>query len=104
MELVSEKMEALYTELNERVDAATSSYSSTGEFLQYIYFMLPAKNYMKIRSRCLVHEFSFRDAFLKFLFIWLWLLIAIMESCAERCALQLYRTSLRICILFQLQS
>ena len=29
-----------------------------------------------------------------FCFIWLWLLIAIMKRCSERCALQLYRTSL----------
>ena len=29
-----------------------------------------------------------------FCLIWLWLLIAIMKRCAERCALQLYRTSL----------
>ena len=29
--LVSEKMEALYAQLNERVEAATSSYSATGE-------------------------------------------------------------------------
>ena len=29
-----------------------------------------------------------------FRLIWLWLLIAIMKSCAKRCALQLYRTSL----------
>ena len=28
-------------------------------------------------------------------FIWLWLLIAIMKRCAERCLLQLYRTSLK---------
>ena len=35
--LVSEKTEAWYAELNERVEAATSSYSVTGEFLQNIY-------------------------------------------------------------------
>ena len=34
--LVSEKTEALYAELNERVEVATSSYSATGKFLQYI--------------------------------------------------------------------
>ena len=32
MKLISEKMEALYAELNERVQAATSSYSVTGDF------------------------------------------------------------------------
>ena len=31
--LISEKMEALYVELNERVEAATSSYSVAGDFL-----------------------------------------------------------------------
>ena len=73
---------------------ATSSYSATGELLQYIYSVLLAKNHQKIRSRCLVHEFFFTDifndinhgyraAFLKksfcgcFRFIWLWLVIAI---------------------------
>ena len=60
-ESVSEKTEALFTELNERVEAATSSYSATGEFLQYIYSMFVDKNYQTIRSRCLAHEFSFTD-------------------------------------------
>ena len=32
--LVYEKMEALHVEPNERVEAATKSYSATGEFLQ----------------------------------------------------------------------
>ena len=57
--LVSKKTEALCAELNERVEAATSSYSATGEFLQYIYSVLVAKNHQKIRSRYLVHEFFF---------------------------------------------
>ena len=30
-------MEALYAELHERAETATSSYSATGAFLQYIY-------------------------------------------------------------------
>ena len=60
-ELVSEKTEALFAELNERVEAATSTYSATGEFLQYIYSMLVDKNHQTIRSRCLAHEFSFTD-------------------------------------------
>ena len=42
--LVSEETDALYAELNERVEAATSSYSATGEFLQYIYTVPVAKN------------------------------------------------------------
>ena len=61
--LISEKTEALYAELNERAEAATSSYSATGDFLQCIYFVLVAKNHQKIRPRCLVHEFSFTDIF-----------------------------------------
>ena len=56
-------MEALYAELNERAEAATSSYSATGNFLQYIYFVLMAKNHQKIRFRCLTHEFSFTGIF-----------------------------------------
>ena len=35
--LISEKTEALCAELNKRAEAATSSYSATGDFLQYIY-------------------------------------------------------------------
>ena len=57
--LVSEKMEPLYAELNERGEAATSSYSATDKFLQYIYSALVAKNHQEIRSGCLVCEFSF---------------------------------------------
>ena len=60
-ELVSEKTEAFFAELNERVEAATSSYSATGEFLQYIYSILVDKKHQTIRSRCLAHEFSFTD-------------------------------------------
>ena len=62
-EFISEKTEPLYAELNERMEAATSSYSATCKFLQYIYSVLVAKNHQKIRSRCLVHEFSFKDIF-----------------------------------------
>ena len=61
--LVSKKPGPLYTELNERVEATTSSYSATIEILQYIYSVLVAKNHQKIRSTCLVHEFSFTDIF-----------------------------------------
>ena len=46
------KKEALYAELNKRVESATSSYSVTGEFLQYIYSVPVAKNHQKIRARC----------------------------------------------------
>ena len=104
-------MEVLYTELNKRGEAATGSYSVTGDSLQYIYSVPVSKNHRNIRSRCLVHEFSFTDIFndinhgyraaiLKKNYFWLlpfymmWLLISIMKRCAERCALQLYQTSL----------
>ena len=63
MGLVSEKTEALFARLNERVEAATTSYSATGKFWQYIYSMVVAKNHQKIRSRCLVHELLFTDIF-----------------------------------------
>ena len=35
--LISEKTEVLYAERNERAEAATGSYSVTGNSLQYIY-------------------------------------------------------------------
>ena len=54
-------MESLYVELNQRAEAAISSYSAPGDFSQYNYSVLVAKNQKKIRSRCLVHEFSFTD-------------------------------------------
>ena len=59
--LISEKTEVLYVELNERAEAATSSYSAPGDFSQCIYSVLVAKNQKKIRSRSLVDEFSFTD-------------------------------------------
>ena len=46
--LIPERMEALYAELNENTKAATSSYSSTTNFLQYIYSALVAKNHQGI--------------------------------------------------------
>ena len=61
--LIDDFFEALYAELNERPEAATSSYSATDEFLQYIYSLLMVKNNRKVRSRCLVHQFSFADIF-----------------------------------------
>ena len=42
--LISEKTEALYAEVKERVEAATSRYSATGDFLQDIYSALVVKN------------------------------------------------------------
>ena len=50
--LVSEKTEALYVEPNERVEAATTRYSATSEFLQDIYSVAVTKNHQKMRSRC----------------------------------------------------
>ena len=64
MGLIFEKPEALYEELHKRPEAGTSSYSATGDFLEYIYSVLVAKNHQKIQFRCLVHEFSFTDVFL----------------------------------------
>ena len=57
------KTEVLYAELNERAEAATGSNSVTGDFLQYIYSVLVTKNHRDIRSRCLVHQFSFTGIF-----------------------------------------
>ena len=59
-------MEALYAELNERVEAATNSYYVTVDFLRYIYSEHPIKVFIyhqNIHSRRLVHEFSFIDIF-----------------------------------------
>ena len=38
--LISEKTEVLFAELNERAEAASGSYSVTGDSLQYIYCVL----------------------------------------------------------------
>ena len=62
--LISEKTEVLYAELNERAEAATSSYSVTGDSLQYICSVPVTKNHRDIQSKCLVHELSFTDIFL----------------------------------------
>ena len=63
MGLISEKREVLYTERKERGPTATGSYSGTGDSLWYIYSVPMSKNHRKIRSRCLVHEFSFTYIF-----------------------------------------
>ena len=49
--------------LTEILEAATSSYSVIGDFLQYIYPVLVTKNHHNIRSRCLVYEFSLPNIF-----------------------------------------
>ena len=64
MGLISQKMRALHLKLNERANVASNSYSATGNFLQYIYYVLVAKNHLKIQSKCSVHKFSFTDIFL----------------------------------------
>ena len=61
--LISETREVLYAELNKRAEAATRSYSVKGDSLQYIYSVPVTKNHRNIRSRCLIHEFSFTDIF-----------------------------------------
>ena len=53
--LISKKAEVFFAELNERAEAATVSYSVTGDSLQYIYSVPVTKNHRNIRSRCLVH-------------------------------------------------
>ena len=52
MGLASKIKEAFYAEPNERMEAASSRHSATGEFLQYIYSVPMVKNHQKMRSRC----------------------------------------------------
>ena len=62
--LISEKTEVLHAELNEVAEAATGSYSVTGDSLQYIYYVPVTRNHLNIRSDVyLVHEFFFTDIF-----------------------------------------
>ena len=63
-ELISEKNGSLYAELNEKVEASTSSYPVTGDFLQNIY-SLPVTRIIRATAQgvYLVHEFSFTDIF-----------------------------------------
>ena len=50
-------MQALHTELDERAEAATSSYSAAVEILLFIYLVLVAKNHIR-RSDETVKVFS----------------------------------------------
>ena len=86
--------------------AATSSYSATTDFLQHIYSALVVKYHEKIRSRCSVYEFSFtytlndindgyRAVILKKNYLRLLPFHMAVKRRAERCAVQLYGTSLR---------
>ena len=43
-------MEVLYIELNERAEAATGSYSKTGDSLQHIYSVPVSKNHQNIQT------------------------------------------------------
>ena len=52
-----EKTEALNTELDERAEAATSSYSAAVDILLFIYLVLVAKNHIR-RSDETVKVFS----------------------------------------------
>ena len=61
--LISEKAEVLYTELNERAEAATGGYSGSDNSLQYLYSVHVSKNHQNIQSRWLVPQFSFTDIF-----------------------------------------
>ena len=74
--LISEKAEVLYAKLNERAEAATGSYSVTGDFLQQVYSVPVSKNYRNIRSRCLETFFNdinrdYRATILKKNSLWL---------------------------------
>ena len=63
--LISEKTEVLYAtlELNERLEAATGSYSVIGKYLQYIYSVPVTENHPNIQSRCLIYESLFKVFF-----------------------------------------
>ena len=93
--LIPENMEALYGELNERVQY----YSVTGNFLQYIYFLPVTKNHQNIWSRCLVPKFSiteffnninhgYRAAMMKKNYLWLlpfYMVVATYFCCENVC-------------------
>ena len=61
--LFFEETEAMRAKLSKRPEAASLSYSAAVDFIQYIYSVLVAKNYKKILSKCLAHEFFFKDIF-----------------------------------------
>ena len=88
--LVSEKAEALYAELYGTEEAATSSYSGTGEFLRFVYSVLVAKNYHLIRSRGLVYEFCFTDIFLNSVLYGCAFLLLLQKDAQNECALLKY--------------
>ena len=109
MELMSEKTEPLWAELNERAEAATSSYSTTCNVLSCTYSVSLAKKSSEVTIKVFSSliffnryfnniSHGYRAAILKkkfygcFCSSWLWLLLDIMKRCAEQCTM--YRNSL----------
>ena len=100
----------LYLELNERAEAAISSFSVPGDFYNIFILCLwlgikrssdqgvqvmnfPSQIFLTILIRVNEQLYWRKIICGCFHFIWLWLLISVMKRCAERCALQLYHTS-----------
>ena len=113
MGLLSEKTKALHAELDERVEAAISSYSAEVDFAYNIcircLWLRIIRRSMNFPSQILFNDINhgYRAAILKksslwlLLFLWLCLIIATIKRTMPR--LQLYRTSLNtICNLQQL--
>ena len=113
MGLLSEKTKALHAELDERAEAAISSYSVEVDFAYNIcircLWLRIIRRSMNFPSQILFNDINhgYRAAILKksslwlLLFLWLCLIIATIKRTMPR--LQLYRTSLNtICNLQQL--
>ena len=113
MGLLSEKTKALHAELDERADAAISSYSAEVDFAYNIcircLWLRIIRRSMNFPSQIFFNDINhgYRAAILKksslwlLLFLWLCLIIATIKRTMPR--LQLYRTSLNtICNLQQL--
>ena len=93
------------------MEAATGSYSVTGNSLQYIYSVPVSKNLRNIRSRCLVHQFpsqtffndinhGYRAAILKKNYLWLlpFYMVVATSFCYEK-----VRRTMRTAIVSNLQ-
>ena len=113
MGLLSEKTKALHAELDERAEAAISSYSAEVDFAYNIcircLWLRIIRRSMNFPSQTFFNDINhgYRAAILKksslwlLLFLWLCLIIATIKRTMPR--LQLYRTSLNtICNLQQL--
>ena len=113
MGLLSEKTKALHAELDERAEAAISSYSAEVDFAYNIcircLWLRIIRRSMNFLSQIFFNDINhgYRAAILKksslwlLLFLWLCLIIATIKRTMPR--LQLYRTSLNtICNLQQL--